>query len=121
MELSCFTIKKKYISGNGTFLYFRKELFQARKIKSTYFFSPSSKTKKNHPEKYFLYSGKMELSSSNIENIFSRESCSYISGDGNPEKNYYVFSKESFFYISGNGNPEKTLYILGNGTFLPQF
>ena len=32
----------------------------------------------------------------------------------------YVFSKESFSYTSGNGNPEKTSYISGNRTFKPQ-
>ena len=31
---------------------------------------------------------------------------------------YNIFSKESFSYISGNGNPEKILYISGNRTFL---
>ena len=30
----------------------------------------------------------------------------------------YIFSKESCSYISGNRNPEKILYISGNGTFL---
>ena len=29
----------------------------------------------------------------------------------------YIFSKESFSYISGNGHPEKIPYISGNGTF----
>ena len=29
-----------------------------------------------------------------------------------------TFSKESFSYISGNGNPEKIIYISGNGSFL---
>ena len=48
----------------------------------------------------------MELPSSNIK-IFSKESCSYISENGNPEK-------RSFPYISGNGNHEKLLYISGN-------
>ena len=57
----------------------------------------------------------MELSGSNI---FSRESFSYISGNGNPEKTSYIFPKESFSYISRNRNPEKILYISGNGTFL---
>ena len=30
----------------------------------------------------------------------------------------YIFSKESFSYISGNGNSEKIPYISGNKTFL---
>ena len=32
-----------------------------------------------------------------------------------PLKNFRIFLKESFSYISGNGNPEKILYITGNG------
>ena len=31
----------------------------------------------------------------------------YISGNENSEKTSYIFSKESFSYILGNGNPEK--------------
>ena len=31
---------------------------------------------------------------------------------------FYIFSKESFSYISGKGNPEKVPYISGNETFL---
>ena len=42
----------------------------------------------------------MELSGSNIKNFF------------------FILSKESFSYISGNGNPEKIPYISGNGNFL---
>ena len=38
--------------------------------------------------------------------IFSRKSCSYISGNENHKKISYIFSKDSFSYISGNGNPE---------------
>ena len=53
-------------------------------------FSPSSKNKNIHPEKIY----------SNIK------------------KTFYIFSKESFSYILGNGNPEKILYISGNRTFL---
>ena len=34
-----------------------------------------------------------------------------------PQKNYFLLSKKSFSYISGNGNPEKTFYISGNGIF----
>ena len=43
---------------------------------------------------------------------------SYTSGNRNPKKTFYIFSKESFSYISRNGNLEKIPYILGNGTFL---
>ena len=52
----------------------------------------------------------MELPSFNIK-IFPKESCSYISENGNSEK-------RSFPYISGNGNHEKLLYISGNGVSL---
>ena len=34
------------------------------------------------------------------------------------KKGSYIFSKESFSYISENGNPQKNFYISGNGTFL---
>ena len=50
----------------------------------------------------------MELSNSNIKKI------SYILGNEDPEKNFYIFSKESFSHISGKANPEKILYISGN-------
>ena len=36
--------------------------------------------------------------------IFSKESCSYISGNGNPEKNSYLFLKESWSYTLGKWN-----------------
>ena len=52
----------------------------------------------------------MELPSFNIK-IFPKESCYYISENGNSEK-------RSFPYISGNGNHEKLLYISGNGVSL---
>ena len=61
--------------------------------------------KKNPPRENFLCS-----------NIFSKESCSYISGNGNPEKVSYIFWKESFSCVSGNGNSEQILYISGNRT-----
>ena len=44
-------------------------------------------------------------------NIFSRESFSYISRNGNPQKTSYILSKESFSYISENEKPEKIIYI----------
>ena len=50
--------------------------------------------------------------------IFSRESCSYISGNGNSEKIFYIFLKENFPYMLGNGKSEKIPYISGNVTFL---
>ena len=45
------------------------------------------------------------------------EKTSYISGNRNPEKTFYIFSKESFSYTSGEGNPTEIPYISGNGTF----
>ena len=55
----------------------------------------------------------MELLSSSIKKsyIVSKESFSYISGNGNPEKISYILSRESFSYTSGNGNPEKKFLI----------
>ena len=35
------------------------------------------------------------------------EKIPYASGNGSPEKTSYIFSKESFSDISGNGNPKK--------------
>ena len=63
MELSDSNIKKFLVFWKTetlkSFLYFGKSIFssQARKLK------------KVHPEKHFLYSGKMELSNSNIKKL----------------------------------------------------
>ena len=38
--------------------------------------------------------------------IFQETELSYISGNGNPEKSYYISSKERCFYISGNEYPK---------------
>ena len=35
-----------------------------------------------------------------------------------PQNFFYIFSRESLSYISGNGHPEKILYISSNGTLL---
>ena len=43
----------------------------------------------------------MEFSDSNIKKFL------IFLGNGNPEKTSYIFSKESFSYISGNGNHKK--------------
>ena len=45
----------------------------------------------------------MELSNSNIKRnsyIFSKESCSYISGNGNPPKKFLIFQEAELSYIS---------------------
>ena len=47
----------------------------------------------------------MEFSDSNIKKFL------IFLGNGNPEKTSYIFSKESFSYISGNGNHKKKLYF----------
>ena len=47
----------------------------------------------------------MELSSSNI---FSKETFSYISRNGNPKK-FLIFQETELSYISGNGDPKKFL------------
>ena len=82
------------------------------------------KKKKKSTQRKFLILQKMKLSI--FTSIFSRKSCSYISGNENHKKISYIFSKDSFSYISGNGNPEKNslnsrkqncLNILGTGTF----
>ena len=51
--------------------------------------------------------------------IFSKESCSYISGTEAPKK-FLLFSQEKAFLIfQETENPKKkTPYISGNGTFL---
>ena len=56
----------------------------------------------------------MEFSDSNIKKFL------IFLGNGNPEKTSYIFSKESLSYISGNGNHKKKNYISGNRTFCVQ-
>ena len=56
----------------------------------------------------------MEFSDSNIKKFL------ILLGNGNPEKTSYIFSKESLSYISGNGNHKKKNYISGNRTFCAQ-
>ena len=60
-------------------------------------FSPSSKNKIKNPSQKISY-------------IFSKESCSYISGNENPEK---------IFFISGNRNPKRR-FIFQEVTFRAQ-
>ena len=56
----------------------------------------------------------MEFSDSNIKKFL------VFLGNGNPEKTSYIFSKKSLSYISGNGNHKKKFYISGNRTFCVQ-
>ena len=63
----------------------------------------------------------MELLSSSIKKtyIVSKESFSYISGNGNPEKNFLHFIKRKLFLYFRKRKPRKKIpYISGNGTFL---
>ena len=60
-------------------------------------FSPSSKNKIKNPTRKISY-------------IFSKESCSYISGNENPEK---------IFFISGKRNPKRR-FIFQEVTFRAQ-
>ena len=59
----------------------------------------------------------MEISSSNIKKIFSKESCSYISGNENPEI-FLIFSQEQHFLYFRKQKPRRKTYISGNVTFL---
>ena len=91
MELLSSNIKK--ISGNGnpekTSLYF----------------------KKRKPQESFLYFAKWNLS-------VHPDKISYISRRGNIKKIPNIFSKESCSYILGNGNPEKILIFQETEAFL---
>ena len=68
--------------------------------------------RKPKPLKSFLYFGKWNFSPSSKNKKIHTEKMSYSL----MLKISYIFSKESFSYISGNGNPEKILCISGNGT-----
>ena len=68
-------------------------------------FSPTSKKEKNLPLK--------------ISFIFLRESCSYISENGNPKKVSHIFFKGSCSYISRNRNPQKnSIYFWKKNFFI---
>ena len=68
----------------------------------TALFSPSSKTKKNPPVENFLYSGKMELSSSNIKKFL-------IFRKRETPKKFFIFQETGLSYTSGNRNFKKPL------------
>ena len=82
--------KNPYTSENGS----HKELLVFLEME---LFSPSSKNKIKNPPRKISY-------------IFSKESCSYISGNENPEK---------IFFISGNRNPKRR-FIFQEVTFRAQ-
>ena len=89
--------------------------------------NPTLKNKKKSTLTKFLIFQEMEIS-----NIFSKESFSYFSGNGNLEKIPYISGNELFYflknrnhkkiscisgtklsYILGYGNPKKKFYISG--------
>ena len=43
--------------------------------------------------------------------IFSNESCSHILGNGNPEKEFFIIQETELSYISGNRNRKKTSHF----------
>ena len=67
--------------------------------------------KKWKPQESFLYFAKWNLS-------VHPDKISYISRSGNTEKIPNIFSKESCSCILGNGNPEKILIFQETETFL---
>ena len=64
-----------------------KKLFYFWKLNPATFSAPAQRVKKIHPEEI-----------------------SYTSGNKNPDKISYIFLKERFSYISENGNPEKQFF-----------
>ena len=92
MKMSSSNIKKflmfqetelSFISGKGNpkkLLIFQEVTFQARK--------------KIHPEKISYNSGNKK--NKKISHILSKESCSYIFGNGNPKK-LFIFQEVTFF------------------------
>ena len=92
--------------------------------------NPTLKNKKKSTLTKFLIFQEMEIS-----NIFSKESFSYFSGNGNLEKIPYISGNELFYflknrnhkkiscisgtklsYILGYGNPPKKFYISGENS-----
>ena len=83
MELSSSNIKKKflYFLKRKLFLYFlKRKLFLYFRKWNPALFTPSSKNKRNPPQENFLYFRKRKPRK--ISYIFSKESCSYVSGNG---------------------------------------
>ena len=98
MELSSSNITKVLIFSQkkASLIFSQKESFSYISDNRTLHFSVQAREiEKNPSGKNFLY--------------FRRRKSRKIS---------CVFSKESFSYIPGNGNPDKISYISGNGTFL---
>ena len=49
--------------------------------------------------------------------IFSQKEAVLILQETETPIKFLILSKESFSFLLGNGNPEKNTYISGNGTF----
>ena len=75
------------------------------------YFSPQVGKKTNPPQQNFLYSRKMELSSSNIKRflIFSQKKSFLIFQETKPPKKSLIFYQKKA--ISRKGNPVKILYF----------
>ena len=81
-------------------------------MKSCTFWPTLGKIKKFHPEKNFFYFRKWDFSALILKKLsyflrkFQETELFYTSGNGSPPKISYIFSKESCSYILGNGNHE---------------
>ena len=99
------------------------EMFLIRSILQGYlvhFSTQTRKIKKIHLQKISYISGKwnfLALILKNFSYFLKRKLFSYFRKQ-KPEKISYIFSKESCSYISRNRNPENISYVSGNGTFL---
>ena len=93
MELSSYDIKKILIFSQkkGFLIFSQKKAFLRFPEMEPCAFQPKLEQQKNPPIKI---------------------SC--ISGNGSPKTTFYIFTKETCSYVSGKGNPEKILYILRN-------
>ena len=70
-------------------------------------------------KKIFYIPGKMELSNTKIKKFlafYQEEAFLIFRETKTPKKNSYILSRESFSYILGNGNPQKALAISENKT-----
>ena len=81
-----------YFFKRKFFLYFlKRKLFLYSQKRNPALFTPNSKNKGNPPRENFLYLKKQKPQE--ISYIFSKESCSYFSGNRDPEKNYLYFKR----------------------------
>ena len=76
------------------------------------FLSPGLKNKKIHPQKKFLISWEIELPGSSAKIFISKESSSYISGNGNRKRIPDISGNETFSHFN-----LKTSYISGSKDF----